>query len=192
MRFVQDKDSDFTGGRRLLEAVSRGDAEAFNGLFTAYYSKTVRFLAGFLDSMEEAEDLAQDVFVKLWQKRSMLPYVENLDAYLYRMARNRLYDHVGESRKAYHSRPADATADIAEKETQEERLFAEELKGLINAVVDRMPARRKTIFTLSRREGFSNAEIAKRLGISKRTVETHISSALEDIRKALPLFFLFF
>ena len=81
----------------LLDALSRNDKKAFEKLFTTYYPKIKRFLTGFLDTQEEGEDLAQDVFVKLWQNRLSFAHVENLNAYLYRMAKNTLYDHIAKS-----------------------------------------------------------------------------------------------
>ncbi|MDR1092079.1 MAG: RNA polymerase sigma-70 factor [Prevotella sp.] len=178
--------------KSLLEAISKDDPNAFDSLFTAYYPKIKTFLAGFLDSKEEAEDLAQDVFVKLWQNRSILIYVENLNAYLYRMAKNTLFDYIEKSNKIYYSNNITAIFDIPTKETLEELLFAEELNKLIDIVIDKMPTQRKNVFIMSRKEGLLNDEIATRLNISKRTVETHISAALTDIRKIIPLLLLFF
>ena len=175
----------------LLDALSKGDPKAFDLLFRTYYSKIERFLAGFLDTKEEAEDLAQDVFVKLWQNRSAIIYVENLNAYLYRMAKNLLYDYIEKSQKLSFSQVA-TTSDIPAMETLEELIFANELNQLIELTIEKMPAQRKTIFMMSRKEGINNEEIAQCLNISKRTVETHISAALADIRKALPLLLLFF
>lgn len=179
------------GEKDLLNAVSRGDSKAFDLLFTSFYPKIERFLTGFLDSGEEAEDLAQDVFVKLWQNRSSLIHVDNLNAYLYRMAKNRLYDFIEKSRKL-HQQPMSVIPDIPAIETLEEILFADELNELINLAIEKMPPQRKNIFRMSRKEGLSNEEIARQLHISRRTVETHISAALADIRRVLPLFLLFF
>lgn len=175
----------------LLDAISRGDSRAFDSLFITFYPKIECFLAGFLDSKEEAEDLAQDVFVKLWQNRSNLTYIENLNAYLYRIAKNTLFDFIEKSYKIRYSSPS-ALSDIPTKESLEELLFAEELNELIELTIEQMPPQRKAIFIMSRKEGLSNEEISTRLQISKRTVETHISAALNDIRKVLPLLLLFF
>jgi len=181
----------FNGKKGLPNAINQDDVNAFESLFTTFYPKIERFLTGFLDSKTEAEDLAQDVFVKVWQNRSNLIYVENINAYLYRMAKNTLFDHINRSRELSYTRTS-GLPEIATTEAIEELLFADELNDLINITINNMPPQRKTIFTLSRVEGFSNEEIAQQLGISKRTVETHISAALSDIRKVLPLLLLFF
>lgn len=177
--------------KERLVAMSRNDMKAFDLLFMEYFPKMKRFLAGFLDSEEDAEDMAQDVFVKLWQSRGLLVHIDNLNAYLYRIAKNTLYSYMERSVKPELC-SVDHMPEIPGTNTLEEILFAKELEDLMDLTIEKMPAQRKTIFLLSRKEGISNEEIAQRLGISKRTVETHISAALSDIRKVLPLLLLFF
>ena len=77
----------------LLKALGLGDMKAFDVIFNKYFQKMKRFLCGFLDSEEEAEDLSQDIFVKLWQNRTVLKDVDNLNAYLYRVAKNTVYSY---------------------------------------------------------------------------------------------------
>lgn len=174
----------------FLKALSQGNMRAFDVIFNKYFPKIKRFLCGFLDSEEEAEDLSQDIFVKLWQNRSVLEGVDNLNTYLYRVARNTVYSYFERTTKA--EIPVDELPEIPTSESLEETLFAKELEDLINLTVEQMPLQRKTIFMMSRRDGLNNQEIADRLKLSKRTVETHISAALNDIRKVLPLLLLFF
>lgn len=175
----------------LLVNISHGDTKAFEHLFMLYFPKLKLFLSGFLDREEEAEDLAQDVFVKVWQNRCSLGKIENLNAYLYRMAKNALYtyldrsffpDTLSESGSGY----------IPSTEELEEIIFAKELEELIDVTIDKMPPKRKAIFCMSRKQGLTNEEIASRLNISKRTVETHISAALTDLRKIISVLMLFF
>lgn len=184
--------NNFDDEKHLLEALSHEDKKAFELLFMTYYPKIKQFLSGFLDSIEEGEDLAQDVFVKVWQKRRSFAYVENLNAYLYRIAKNILYDHIEKSRKNHRTISDNELADIPSLESVEELIFADELNDLINLKIKQMPHQRRTIFTMSRHKGLSNQEIATHLNISKRTVETHISAALAELRKISPLLILFF
>ena len=169
--------------RILLTNLSHGDAKAFESLFMLYFPKLKLFLSGFLDSEAEAEDLAQDVFVKLWQNRLSLAEVENLNAYLYRIAKNTLYTYLDRSYSP-NTIPMEESFHIASVEELEEIVFAKELEELIEVTIEKMPPKRKAIFCMSRKQGLSNDEIAFQLNISKRTVETHISAALTDLETA--------
>jgi len=177
--------------KELLDALSRGDQHAFDTLFREYFPKIKKFLLGFLKDEAEAEDLSQDVFMKIWQNRSSLAGVENINAYLYTTAKNTLYNYIERSQKAtFYS--IVQTMEIPTTDQLEEMLMAEDLEKLIGYTIDQMPPQRKTIFNLSRKSHISNEEIALRLNISKRTVEGHISAALADLRKILHLFLFFF
>lgn len=177
--------------KHWLQAISCGDQKAFDELFKKYFPKIRKFLYGFLESDAEAEDLAQDVFVKLWQNRSFLLNVDNLNAYLYRMSKNMLFNYLKHPRiKELNS--ISNFLEIPTMEKLEEILFAQELEELIDNTIEKMPAQRKAIFNLSRKDRLTNAEIATRLKISKRTVEAHISAALSDLRKVIYIFFILF
>ena len=187
LHLMQNTDTE----RILLTNLSHGDAKAFESLFMLYFPKLKLFLSGFLDSEAEAEDLAQDVFVKLWQNRLSLAEVENLNAYLYRIAKNTLYTYLDRSYSP-NTIPMEESFHIASVEELEEIVFAKELEELIEVTIEKMPPKRKAIFCMSRKQGLSNDEIAFQLNISKRTVETHISAALTDLRKVISVLMLFF
>jgi len=171
-----------------LDALSRGDIKAFDTLFMSYFPKVKTFLISFLESEMESEDLAQDVFIKIWNARSRLSDVVNINAYIYRITKNTLYTYLKSKSLTVNLN------DIKESPTTEdiERIiYAEELQELIDVAVENMPEQRKRIFRLSRKEGMSNDEIADKLQISKRTVETHISAALSILRKVVSSLSLF-
>lgn len=179
-----------TEKEQLLD-LSNGDIKAFNELFMLYFPKLKLFLSGFLDNDAEAEDLAQDVFVKLWQNRQLLTRIENLNAYLYRIAKNTLYTYLDRTYLPDSISDTDYN-HIPSIDELEELIFAKELEELIDMAIEKMPPQRKTIFSLSRKQGLSNETIALQLNISKRTVETHISAALADLRKVISILLLFF
>lgn len=179
----------------LLRALSRGDEKAFEVLFMRYFPRVRRFISGLLQDEATAEDFAQDILLKMWQKREEMEKIENLNAYLYRASRNAVYQHLrhillvndyGEKQQEKRSRQQGDGAECIE-----EIMFAEELLLLIQHTVEQMPAQRKRIYEMSRKEGKNNDEIARLLAINKRTVENHLTQALADIRKMLKHFYLF-
>ena len=85
---------EFTEEQILLRALSRGDEKAFEVLFMRYFPRVKRFISGLLQDDITAEDFAQDILLKLWQKREEMAKIENLNAYLYRTSRNAVYQHL--------------------------------------------------------------------------------------------------
>lgn len=186
---------DFATEKRYIEASSRGDGKAFESLFLHYFPRVKGFISGILQNEEEAEDISQDIFVYMWQKREKLAEIENLNAYLFRVARNTVFRHIERSLlfRDYQQQQTDKVSfSSIDNGSIEEELYAKELEYLIAIAVEKMPPQRKLIYRLSRIEGISNDEIAKRLTLSKRTVENHLTLALADIRKLIVFFILTF
>lgn len=174
-----------------IEAVSKGDEQAFESLFLHYFPRIKGFISGILQNEEEAEDISQDIFVSMWQNKDRLTDIENLNAYLFRMAKNTVFRHIERSLlfRDYQQQQAERSSfSSANNETIEEEIYAKELEYLISVAVEKMPSQRKQIYKMSRMEGLSNDEIAERLVISKRTVENHLTLALADIRKLIGIF----
>ena len=126
---------EFTEEQILLRALSRGDEKAFEVLFMRYFPRVKRFISGLLQDDITAEDFAQDILLKLWQKREEMAKIENLNAYLYRTSRNAVYQHLrhillvneyGEKQQENLSRQQNEGAGNIE-----ENMFAEELLLLI-------------------------------------------------------------
>lgn len=131
-----------------------------------------------------AEDIVQEVFMQLWLGRDRLDEHRSLYNLLFTMTKHRIYDHF---RRRYNlealRRPLsefDAVSD--EAESPESGLEAEQLRQTIARTVAAMPPQRRTIFALSRQENLSRQEIARRLGVSVRTVDKHLELALREIR----------
>lgn len=182
---------DFATEKGYIEAVSRGDEQAFESLFLHYFPRIKGFISGILQNEEEAEDISQDIFVSMWQNREKLNEIENLNAYLFRVAKNTVFRHIERSllfRDYLQLQTENASFAHDNNESIEEELYAKELEYLIAIAVEKMPPQRKLIYKMSREEGLSNDEIAKRLVISKRTVENHLTLALSDIRKLIVFF----
>lgn len=172
----------------VKELVS-GSHKAFRSLFMSYFPKVKYFIRHLVKSEIIAEELSQDVFMKIWENREQLGAVESFNSYVYRIAKNMALNYL---RRKYLE---DTYLDEYEGETFvtiEGELYAREMRLLEQLTVSRMPRKRKAIYEMSRKEGLTNDEIAIRMGVSKKTVENHLNLALKEIRKTLSLFVSFF
>ncbi len=168
----------------ILSALSDGSTKAFDALFVAYYPKVLQFVLHFCSDKLKAEDIVQDLFINLWLKRDTLEGIKNLDNYLFISARNAAIHYVKQSFVFSDDGKAnDVPSDMANGDM---KLCYEELYGFVMREISSMPEQRRRVFMMSRIDGMSNAEIAQRLGISKRTVESHISLAIATLKRLLP------
>ena len=174
----------------ILELLCNGNHQAFDDVYIAYYNKIKNFINGLIKSDYEAEELTQDIFMKLWINRETIDPNKSFNSYMYTIARNTAFNYlkhkIVETTYEYnHSIPEGI-------EETEEIIFANEIKLLIDLTIEKMPEKRKQIFKLSRNEGFTNQEIAEKLNLSKKTVENQISLALKELRSIISCFLLFF
>lgn len=172
-------------------ALSQGSVKDFDILFITYYPKVKSFLLSMLANEEEAEDLAQDTFMRLWQRKELLINVNNLNAYIYQTVKHVLYSDL-DRKKGILNTDIESASELLSSGEVEEIVYRHELEDIINKTIDNMPPQRKQVFCMSRRQGLTTEEISHRLGISRRTVETHISIALATLRKVIFSLTLFF
>ena len=170
-------------------------AKQFGMIFTEYYSVVKYFAFMLLKSEEDAEDIAQDIFVKLWEKPDLWLEREKLDSYLYTVVRNHIYNFL--KHKAVEYDYLDVAAEkmqMAERglPTPDDEFCAHELELFVQMALERMPEQRRRIFLMSREEGMTSPEIAAKLNISVRTVEQHIYKALQDLKKIVLFLFFFY
>ena len=163
-----------------------GDHEAFHVVFKMMYAKVHAFALGFLKNESDADEIVQIVFIKLWMNREKLADVKNLDSYLYTITKNTVLNHLA-SRKNLDIDISGIKYLRAFGASPSEQVEADDLKLLIDMVVENMPPQRQKIFRMSREEGLANEEIAQKTGLQKKTVENHLNLALGDIRKVLKI-----
>lgn len=178
--------------RTYLQKIAEGDKSTFDYLFLVFYPRVKTFILNLVKNEDDAQDMAQDIFLKIWNNRKILPEIKNLQAYFFQMSKYQVYDYFKQN-TAYEIYPSESTdtASFVEESFLNE-IETKDLELLIDMTIENMPPQRKKIFTMSRKEGLTNDEIAISLDISKRTVETHISVALKDIRKIIYLITVFF
>ena len=169
----------------MISALSKGDEHAFDIIFVNYFPKIKGFVLDFCKDEDMAENITQDIFLNLWVRKQLLVDIKNFKAYMFTVARNAALHYLKDSLR-------NMSAEVDEKIEDEsasvvDNMYRDELEVMIRAAVNKMPEQRRRVFIMSRIDGLSNYEIAQSLNISKRTVETHISLALSELRKVLPL-----
>ena len=167
----------------LLTALQSNQEEGLERLFRKYYAYMTRLSLYLTKNQEIAEDLTQEVFVSIWEKRGQLAQIENLKAYLSIAIRNRSLDYLRNQKTAQSH--LSQYLKWQEQSEDESDNHLEELKQQIAQGLELLPPKCRLVFSLNRFEGLTNDEIATYLQISKRTVETQISKALKILRTEL-------
>ncbi len=170
-----------TADSLLIERLIKGDLHAFDKLFNRYDKKLYAFTLKYLKSETEAEDLVQEVFIKVWEKRSTLKTHSSFKSYLFTIAYNDILKFFrSKSYRQAYVREAIAVSERFDK--SDERLYYSSILEQVDKLIDQLPERRKLIFIKSRKEGLSAKEIAEELGISPGTVDNNISDALKFLK----------
>lgn len=171
--------------KELLNLAARGDEAAFKKLFTACWPQVYGTSLHITRSPEQARDLSQDIFLKLWEKRSKLAEVDQLDAYLYVLSRNHITDHL--RKKVFNAENVDFLLEYFSSDavSVHDKMEYRELENLLSRAVEQLPDKVREVFKLSRHEGLSHPQIAEKLNISVFTSRTYITRAIQEIRAYL-------
>lgn len=169
----------------MVRKIARGDLKAFETLFRDYYEPLCRHALGILHDPDEAEEVVQDLFYAIWEKRVQLRIETSVNSYLYAAVHNRClkvirHKAVKADFRAYYlaNGPVAGTAP-------EEGEGTEEMQRIIEQTLSSMPDRCSKIFRMNRFEGLKYQEIARQLSISVKTVEANMGKALKLLRKNL-------
>lgn len=175
----------------LCRRLKASDRDAFERVFRRLHDRIFRYIRTLTKSEGTARDITQDVFVRLWEAREGLDPTRSLEAYVYRMARNRVYNHQRNRRtRANKHAHMQAATDAPERSPQlpDSKLNADVLESNMQAWIGELPDRQREALTLSRFEGLSHQEVAAIMDISPRTVNNHIVSALKTLRARIRAF----
>ncbi|SDM41870.1 RNA polymerase sigma-70 factor [Kriegella aquimaris] len=162
--------------------IQQSDSHALKILFDQQYRPLCVYALQFAQCLPDAEDIVQGVFIKLWTKREELDIKTSIKAYLYKSVFNACMQNVRRDKKT------EGTLDfikhkVLQEQTQEDDSELLEKIEKIKILVDSLPDRCKEILLLSKKEGYKNKEIADKLGISIKTVESQMRIAFKKIRK---------
>ncbi|WP_276361723.1 RNA polymerase sigma-70 factor [Daejeonella sp. H1SJ63] len=170
----------------LMDRMRSGDDIALKLIYNKYWNHLFNSAYNILRDQQACEDIIQDVFVNLWNKRELIEIKVSLKSYLFASTRYEVYRQVrlGNVREDIFDHVHERMATATEYGNIEHR----ELLSQINSIVDNLSAKCKEVYKLSREEQLSHKEIASQLDISTKTVENHLNKALRQLRTSLGLF----
>lgn len=171
----------------LLQKIADGDEIAFKHVFELYKNRTYSFVVKFVHSRADAEEIVQDTFFTIWQKRDTLPNIEHPRNYIYTIVRNKTYNYLNQAAKNQKIlAQLWANMQIESNDIEEQTDFRDS-EMLIKSGLANLSAQKQQIFKMSRVEGLSHEEIALQVGLSKSRVKNIIVDVLKYLRHYLSI-----
>lgn len=167
---------------RLIALLREGDPLSFEILFQKYYVRFYNFVFNLTKNSQAAEDIIQNVFMKIWINRASLRPDQSIHNYIYVLSKREMLNHIRD-RKAYVQVERLVMAEQPSEEVTDQSMSLKELDERIRRFIADMPEQRRKVFLLSRYRGLTNKEIAEMMGLSVRTVDRHINLALTSLKK---------
>ena len=173
--------SDLNNEQELLLEISKGNEQAFDLIFRHYHAYVYTSAFRFLNSSSLAEEVVQDVFLKLWQKRSILKDIKFFPAFLYKVAANITYSTARKEAlkekyegtfKALYAHNAEDPQDLASKE----------FVSILNNAVNQLPPKQQAAYRLVKEEGLKRDQAAQQLNVSNETIKSNLDEAMKRIR----------
>jgi RNA polymerase sigma-70 factor (ECF subfamily) len=170
-----------------IQKIKTGDSDAFEKLFRQYCQPLINFARHFVRDTQIAENIVQDVFLRIWANRTHLNPSSNIKTYLYCAVKNHAINYLR------HAHVENRSVDVLKNmnspvRTPEEKWQEKEMKASIHLAIEELPEKCRLIFCMSRYDHLTYAEIADIQNLSIKTVETHMGRALKFLRKRLAPF----
>lgn len=167
----------------------------FSNIYLTFYPQLVRFATVFVVYEEDAENLIQDLFMGLWERKESLNNIENMNAYMFKLAKNKCLDHIKHKivkerfvANAQSFYEQELTLKMQSLECFDIELASEErVEKVVSKAINSLPPKCREIFILSRYDGLKYKEISEKLNISVNTVETQMCIALKKLRNSVSI-----
>lgn len=171
--------------KNLVREIKEGNHDSFKKIYYKYSEKVYLFTVRYINNAENAEEIVQEVFSRIWEYRNNLDENRSFNGYVLTITKNIIFN---ENRKKvnfdlYTRYIMNYIQEISNQ--TENQIIYENVKSIINKEIDNFPPKRKQIFNLSRNEGLTYNEIARKLCISEKTVEAHLRLALSRLKKVI-------
>jgi RNA polymerase sigma-70 factor (ECF subfamily) len=172
--------------KELLKQLSQGCEKAFKTIFDRYRDKLFSYISHFIKSNQVAEELVMDVFMKIWMGRELVTQINNIDAFLFRVAHNKSIDFLRSAAKdARLKELLWNEIQLYSTDNVDASLLSREYESKIREAINLLSPQRKKVYILSREQDYTHDQIAVSLNISKATVNNHIVEAQKFIRTFL-------
>ena len=171
--------------REILERIAKGDKQAFAMVYKEFYKPLCYYAFKFFQDEIAAEDVVQKTMVKLWEQRKKITDINSISSFLYRTVHNNSINELK------HRQVIDKHADNIKSELdaiaydQVDEEYEDRVNRVLMDAINNLPPKKSEIFKLKYFKGMKHKEIAEQLGISYRTVETHIVKGLQKLRETL-------
>jgi RNA polymerase sigma-70 factor (ECF subfamily) len=175
-----------TSDKSRIESIRKGDIKEYEKFFREYYMPLLSYAKRFFDDSQDAEEIVQELFFKLWENRARLEITSSLSSYLFRAVRNNCLQALKyQKNKTKYQKYIKAQGTNYSDSDQFEAMKYIELNEKVNRLLEDLPDRCQEIFRLNRFQGLKYKEIAVKLSISIKTVEANMSKALKHFRTNL-------
>ena len=170
----------------IVNVALNDDMQSFKKIYFHYYQRLFQLAKAITKHTETAEEIVDDVFMKVWQKREGMVYVNNLSVYLYVATKNHSLNHNSKENQPSTTHIDDIKVEIKDLTPGiEDTIITNDLMKIINQSIKELPEQSKLVYKLVKEDGLKYKEVAKILNISPKTVEYHIGSALKKIAQSL-------
>lgn len=175
--------------KSLQSQIATSNQQAFTGLFRLFYSKLHSFSMQYVHVKEVAEEITNDVFIKLWNRREEILAINNLSTYLFVAVKNYSLNYLKQYSHLHVAvEDNDGVTALINRNDPEQELEWKEISFQLNQAIDDLPDQCRTIFKLVKEDGFRYKEVAEILGISPRTVETQLFRAIKKLQSVVNLY----
>lgn len=170
----------------LQQRIAAGDQRAFEDLYRLSFTRLFNFSMLYVHKKEVAEEIVNDIMMKVWNKRDELTAIQNLETYLFVAARNHSLNYLAKY-SPYHVaiEPDALQGELINLHDPGAAMEWKELHFRLNQAIDELPDQCRTVFKLIREEGFRYKQVAEILGISSRTVETQLFRAIKKLDRII-------
>lgn len=188
---MNDRKLDLTD---TLESLKNGDLHAFEAIYDLFKHKVLNLSLKYSLTKEDAEEVLQDVFIKVWNTRDSIDLNKKFDNLIFTICKNCILDRIKHIKRTEqkHQQNYLFRKSFFPQNTTESEIHFSDLKNALSFVLDELPPKRRQIFELNKLHGYSYQQIANKLNISMGTVEKQMSKALHVVRNKLIHYYIYF